>query len=319
VSYAATDLAIVVPTKDRPAKIREFLDSLCRQSARCGRILFIDGGASVRDVVLAYADRLPVEHHICQPPGQIRQRNMAIALLDERTPLVATMDDDIVFEADAIEKMIAFWNTVEAETAAVSFNIINTPPEPDTWLRRLFGLAGERPGKVLHSGMTTSNCQARQDYRADWVCGGAAVWRLQVLRDHPHRELPSRWAISEDVIFSYPIGRTYPLYVCAGARVRHEHVFDYGASRPYRFHGLTQTLWNFHFVESNRELSRAAYLWMVIGSALGRVVVGVSKFERRHLQFAYGQLEGVAKVLLARARGKDVASVIDEEARVSAR
>ncbi len=313
--YVASDLAIVVPTKDRPAKIRAFLNSLCSQSARCGRILFIDGGVSVRDVVQEYADRLPVEHHVCQPPGQIRQRNMGIGLLDDRTPLVASMDDDIVFEPDAIERMIAFWNTVESETAAVSFNIINTPPEPDTRLRRLFGLSGPEPGRVMRSGLSTSNCQATRDYRCDWVCGGAAVWRLDVLRRHPHRELPSRWAISEDVIFSYQISRDYPMYVCASARVRHEHVFDYSVKRPDRFYGRTQTLWVFHFVESNRDLSVPAFLWMVAGTAAGRAIAGLTTFDRRHLQFALGQIEALLKVGTARLRGEDVATVIEREAR----
>ncbi len=86
VRYAARDLAVLVPTKDRPAKLGQLLDSLAGQSEICGRVIIIDGGDSVRDVVMRYAGRLPVEHHVCRPPGQIRQRNMGIALLDERTP-----------------------------------------------------------------------------------------------------------------------------------------------------------------------------------------------------------------------------------------
>src|SRR5882724_9720026 len=159
-SYTPAQLAIVVPTKDRPEKIRTLLDSLCRQTVRCGRIVIIDGGASVRDLILGYVDRLPIEHHVCSSPGQIRQRNIGIALLDAGTPLIACLDDDLVFETDAMERMVNFWNTCEADTAAVSFNVINVPPEPNSWVRRLFGIAGTEPGQVLSSGATTSNCQA---------------------------------------------------------------------------------------------------------------------------------------------------------------
>jgi glycosyltransferase involved in cell wall biosynthesis len=313
--YRPSDLAILVPTKDRPAKLQEFLDSLAAQTARVGRVIVVDGGTSVRDVVLRYADRLPVEHHVCQPPGQIRQRNMGIALLDDRTPLVASMDDDIVFEPGAVERMIAFWNSVPAETAAVQFNIVNAPPEPDTRLRRLFGLSGPEPGRVLRSGFSTSNCQASSDHRADWVSGGATVWRLDVLRDHPHRELPGRWAISEDVIFSYGISRSLPMYVCASARVRHEHVFDYKVRRPERFHGLTQTLWVFYFVESNPDLSISAFLWSVAGTAAGRLLAGVATLNAAHLQFATGQIEAVLKIAAARLNGRDAAAIIEREAR----
>jgi glycosyltransferase involved in cell wall biosynthesis len=317
VTYTSADLAVIVPTKDRPAKVRALLETLSRQTAPCARILIIDGGASVRDVVMEFAGRLPVEHHVCQPPGQIRQRNMGIALLDDRTPLVASIDDDIEFEPDAMKEMIAFWNTVKPETAAVSFNIVNTPPEADTRLRRLFLLSGPEPGRVLRSGLSTSNCQATRNYRTDWVCGGAAVWRLDVLRRHPHRELPSRWAISEDVIYSYGISRSLPMYVCASARVRHEHVFDYTVARPYRFYGRTQTLWVFHFVQSSADLSIPAFLWMVAGTAIGRAVVGVATLRARHLQFALGQIEAVLKVFGGRLRGEDAAAVIEHEARAT--
>jgi hypothetical protein len=225
------------------------------------------------------------------------------------------MDDDIVFEPDAIEQMIAFWNRIEPETAAVAFNQINTPREPDTWLRRVFGLSGPEPGRVMRSGFTTSNNPAVTDHRSDWVSGGASVWRLDVLRQYSHRELPSRRAIGEDVIFSFRVSRQLPMYVCAASRVRHEHVFDYGVTRRERFQGRTQTLWLFHFVESNRELSVPAFLWAVAGTAMGRTIAGVATFNLRHLDFALGQVEALFDVGLARLRGEDAASVIEREAR----
>lgn len=314
-TYRSTDLAILVPTKDRPEQLRDLFDSLVRQTMPVGRVVVVDGGVSVRDVVMGYTDRLPVEHYVCQPPGQIRQRNMGISLLDHRTPLIASMDDDIVFEADAVEQMIAFWNRVEPETAAVAFNQINTPREPDTWLRRLFRLSGPEPGRVMRSGFTTSNNPADADHRADWVSGGAAVWRLDVLQQNPRRELPSRWAIGEDVIFSFRISRTHPMYVCAASRVRHEHVFDYGVKRRERFHGKTQTLWLFHFVESNPELSMPAFLWAVSGTAAGRAITGAATFNRGHIDFALGQVEALVNLGLARLRGRDGAWVIEREAR----
>jgi glycosyltransferase involved in cell wall biosynthesis len=312
--YSGSSLAVLVPTKDRPAKIRELLDSLLAQTESCGRILVIDGGESINDVVMAYADRLPVEHHVCRPPGQIRQRNLGISLLDDRSPLVACLDDDIVLEPQAVAAMIAFWNRCEPETAGVSFNIVNTPPEPDTSLRRLFGLAGPQPGRVLKSGATTSNCQAKTSYRAEWLCGGATVWRSEILRNHRHREIPSRWAINEDVVFSYPLGRRFLLYVCADARVAHLHVFDYRAESPDRFHGYTQTLYMLHFVELNPELSRARFTWMIMGTALGRFIVGVFRHERRHTEFARGQLIAFWRGWRTLAAGRDLADLIARDA-----
>ena len=312
--YHAADLAVLVPTKDRPGKIRELLSSLAAQDVKCGRIIIVDGGESVRDVVMSFADRLPVEHHICQPPGQIRQRNMGIALLDERTPLVASLDDDIVLEAGAVANMIAFWNGIEPETAGVSFNIINGPPEQQSWIRERFFVTAGVPGRVLPSGLTSSNCAVTEDVRTQWLCGGATVWRLDILRSSIHREIKAKWAIAEDAIFSYPIGKRFPLYVCAAARVRHEHVFDYRVKTPHRFHGYTQTTWVFYFVRSNPDLSVAAFFWMVAGTAVGRFAGGILKRDAARVQFAVGQLHGAARAAWAVITGAAPASVVGEPA-----
>jgi len=309
--YAAVDLAVLVPTKDRPGKVRKLLDSIAAQSARPGRIVFIDGGESIRELVQGYEDQVAVEHHVCQPPGQIRQRNMGIRLLDERTPLVALLDDDIVLEPAAIESMIAFWNRCEPATAGVGFNITNTPPEPRTWVRDLFFLSASVPGRVLKSGATTSNCQVKRDIRVEWLCGGATSWRLDLLRRFSHKPVATPWAIAEDVVFSYPIGKQHPLYVCAAAQVRHEHESDYRVAHPHRFHGWTQALFVMHFVEANEDLSRAAFLWMIVGTVLGRIVVGAATLERRHLEFALGQALAVSQGLWALAHGRSLTTVIE--------
>ena len=310
-TYSGQHLAILVPTKDRPAKVTNLLESLVAQEDPCGRIVIVDGGHSIRDLVMSYADRLPVEHHACIPPGQIRQRNLGISVLDDRTPLVACLDDDIVLQWDAVGALIAFWNRCEPGTAGVGFNITNTPPEPRTWIRDLFFLSASVPGRVLKSGATTSNCQVKRDIRVEWLCGGATAWRLDLLRRFSHKPVASPWAIAEDVVFSYPIGKQHPLYVCAAAQVRHEHESDYRVAHPHRFHGWTQTIFTMYFVESNADLSRAAFLWMIFGTVLGRTVVGAATLERRHLEFALGQALAVSQGLWALAHGRSLTTVIE--------
>lgn len=59
-------MAFLVPTKDRPEKLKNLLESLAHQTELCGRVIIIDGGDSVRDVVMAVADRLPVEYRECR-------------------------------------------------------------------------------------------------------------------------------------------------------------------------------------------------------------------------------------------------------------
>ncbi len=303
---------MLVPTKDRPHKLRLLLQSLAQQTVRCGRIIIIDGGESVRDTVMSFSDTLPVEHHVCQPPGQIRQRNMGIALLDDSTPLVGSLDDDIVLLPTAVEYMMRFWNTCDPDTAGVSFNIVNLPTERHSWLTGVVGLTGPEQGRVLRSGRNTSILSVPSDLRTQWLCGGATVWKLPILRTFGNRERYAQWAIAEDLLFSYPIGKLYPLYVCADAKVRHEHVFDHKVRMKHVYRGRTETLWRFAFVEAHEELSRASFLWMQLATIIGRMLQGVVSLQWRHIQFALGQIEGVASGLAAVMRGSDVGALLSE-------
>jgi glycosyltransferase involved in cell wall biosynthesis len=311
--YGEKDIAFIIPTKDRPVKLATLLDSFVRQTVQCGRIIIVDGGVSVRDVVNRFSSTLPLEYYACYPPGQIRQRNMAISLLNEGTPIVGFLDDDIVLEPGAIEAITNFWNRSEGSTAGISFNIVNNPPVRTSWLKCILGLSSRAQGRVLRSGMTTPNSPVQSDLRSQWLCGGATTWKQGILKEHLHGEISSKWAIGEDLLFSYPIGKLYPLYVCADARVRHEHQMDYVSKMKHRFHGRTQTLWLFYFIKSNRDLSFVLFLWTLSLRILGRVAMGIVTFNKDHLEFSLGQIEAAAKGCKALVSGRGIQSILSEE------
>jgi glycosyltransferase involved in cell wall biosynthesis len=311
--YTGQDLAFIIPTKDRPKQVQTVLESIAKQTTPCGRIIIVNGGQSVQDIVMSFADRLPVEYHECHPPGQIRQRNMGISLLDDRTSLVGSLDDDIVLEPEAIEAMIAFWNRCEADTAGVSFNVVNAPAFRKSIVRKLTGMGSSLQGRVLRSGYNVATSPVDKDLRTQWLSGGATVWRQEILRRVTHTEIHSRWAICEDVIFSYPIGKKSPLYVCADAKVRHEHVLDHAAKRKHRYYGRTITLWRLFFVESHPELSRMLYLWMVLCQITARCILGIFSLRTRHIEYAMGQIEGAIVGLKALRRDLSLLTLLNEE------
>lgn len=310
--YTGQDVAFIIPTKDRPEKLKNLLNSIAGQDEVCGRVIVVDGGKSVKDVVMGFSDRLPVEYYECHPPGQIRQRNMGIRLLDDHTPLVGSFDDDIVLEKGSLKEIVAFWNRCQPDTAGVSFNIINGLQEDRSWLKCMFGLSAREPGRILRSGMTTSNTHVTTDLRTQWLCGGATIWKREILERYSHKEIASKWAIAEDLIFSYPIGKKYPFYVCANARARHEHEFDYGSTKKNWFHGFTQTIMKFYFVESNKDLSRTFFLWTLLVRIVGKFVVGAFTLRIDLIEFAVGQVQGAVKGLTALIRGRDISTILTD-------
>lgn len=311
--YKSPDLAVIIPTKDRPEKVKNILESLVSQTEQCGRIMIIDGGHSVKDIVLSYSDKLPVEYFECSPPGQIRQRNLGISLLDDRTPLVASFDDDIVLDSIAIEKMIAFWNKCDPDTAGVSFNMTNYRPYRFVRTRGIFGMSSPQQGRVLRSGFNIPISPVTKDLRAQWLCGGATVWKKEILNNFINKEISSRWAASEDLMFSYPIGKQFPLYVCADAKVRHEHTDDHSAKKKYKYYGRTFTLWQLYFIESHPEMSRILFTWMIFGQIVGRLFLGSLSLDKRNIQIALGQIEGIALGLYTLFRKTDLKILLNED------
>jgi glycosyltransferase involved in cell wall biosynthesis len=293
-TYAGKDVAFIVPTKDRPQKLRNLLNSLARQTVPCGRVVIIDGGDSVRNVLLEFADSLPVEYYECNPPGQIRQRNMGIDLLDERTLLVGFLDDDIVFEPDALEKMINFWNHADINTAGVGFNNVSSSVSSYSSIFSRILTSHRVPGRVLSCGISTSFQNISSDIRTEWLGGGYTVWKHKILKEFSQDDLKTSWAAGEDLRFSYSIGKKYPLYVCAGAKVHHEHTYDQAPKGVvYVYQGRKQSLAVFYFVGSHKELSRVKCLLMLLRSAIANFLFGCATLNSHLILFSLGRVQGI--------------------------
>jgi glycosyltransferase involved in cell wall biosynthesis len=295
--YTTKHFAFIIPTRNRPDKVRNLLQSFVCQMT-CGRIIIVDSGDSIISVIEEYKDILPLEYYCSPIAGQIAQRNYGISLLDDRTPLVGCLDDDIVLMPSALEAMCSFWNNAPFETAGVGFNIINQGEISVGLLRRFTMQTSCVKGKVLRSGTSSDYHGTSVDLRISWLCGGASMWQLGILKNFPHEPINVRWAIGEDLIFSYPIGKLFPLYACAAAQVRHEHV-NSSVVRTAYYHGLIQTLMRCNLVAMNDSLSFGLFTYSVLTAALGKILLGTMLIRPSWLQFACGQIRGLSGGLWA--------------------
>ncbi len=310
--HTSNDLAIIIPTKDRPEKIKDLLNSIAMQNVQCRRIIIVDGGESIKDIILSY-EELPMEYYLCDTPGQIIQRNLALSKLTDEDKLVAFFDDDLVLMPGSIKCMIDMWNNVEKETAGISFNIINNPPVKHSFLKSLIGMSNKNMGAILGSGYNVPISPTEKNIETEWLCGGATVWKQEILQIYVNRDIKSRWAVCEDVIFSYPISKHYSLYVCAGAKVRHEHVYDHNAKIDHKYYGRTSTLWGLHFIEQNKTLSKIYYFYMISAQILIRFCMGICLFKKDKLDFAIGQVTGLNIAIRALVKKRKILSLLEED------
>lgn len=295
--YSARHLCVLVPTKDRPERVRTLLTSLVDQREPVGRVIIVASGSDIRSVIDEFAGRLHIDYVHSSESGQIRQRNLGIGLLDDRTPLVACLDDDILVEPGAVDQMIAFWNGAPADTGGVGFNIVNGTPERATRLKVWLGTSHPNAGRVLRSGMTTSLSHLSASTDTQWLNGGTSVWRADILKSHRHAEVDCPWAYAEDLIFSYPIGKRFPTFVCAGATVQHlELKTDRRASTYYVDKGRTEAIWLYYFVSSHRELSIPRLLWALTLRVTANVAAGLRERRSDRLWFSLGILEALGVI-----------------------
>lgn len=290
---------MITPTKGRHAQLSMLLQTLAAQTVPLGQVLIADGGGDAHDVVAVYQDRLPVTWLKCPQPGQIPQRNYALSRLAPDIRVVIYFDDDIQLAPNALETLLAFWNAQPTSPAGVSFNITNMPKQPDNAVRHLFCMQTEPRGKVLPSGYNTPVIGVSSNLRSEWLIGGATAWRRDILTGQTNQPIASRWAITEDLMYSYRIFKSgEQLFVCADARVEHIDHTPIETFRAGLFRGYNATMWRYLFVVRNPELSKPLFFWMMIGHILARTASGLAG---NTWQFGYvlGHLKGMFYCLLS--------------------
>jgi LmbE family N-acetylglucosaminyl deacetylase/glycosyltransferase involved in cell wall biosynthesis len=99
-------VSVVVRTRNRPALLREALESLRRQTARPAEVVVVnDGGASLGELAAAYRDAFSV----AVEEGRVRRGRSAAAnrgLELAASELVAFLDDDDLCYPDHIERLV---------------------------------------------------------------------------------------------------------------------------------------------------------------------------------------------------------------------
>jgi glycosyltransferase involved in cell wall biosynthesis len=307
----ASDICVVTPTKGRHKQLTQLLATLARQTQPVGKIIIADGGGDAEALVASFQDRLPVIWLDCPEPGQILQRNFALKQVPSSARVIIYFDDDIQLEPDAVEILVKFWNAQDQEPAGVSFNITNMPKQPDNLFRHVFLTASEPRGRVWKSGYNSPVTGVDSDLRSQWLIGGATAWRRDILFERVNEGIRSRWAITEDLMFSYPISKSGEnLFVCAQAKVHHIDDTPTETFSSGLFRGNSAVLWRYLFVIAHPELSRLAMVWMVLGQIAGRVVQGL-----RGRTWNFGYAIGYTKGLMICARsmltGRDIRHFLD--------
>jgi glycosyltransferase involved in cell wall biosynthesis len=214
-------IAFVIPTKDRPSDLKKMLNSIAEQEKKPDQIIVVDGSMpTIKNIVDSF-HHLEITYITIYPPSLAIQRNAGMALLRKDITLAGYLDDDIILEKDAIKNMLKFWDKADSNIGGTVFNITNTLPPKWTRIKSIFFLDSPTPGKVLTSGCTSILGNQKKNNSVDWLCGGATVWKREIIGEYYYDEWFKGTGYLEDVDFSFNVKHKYSLFLVANAKLAH--------------------------------------------------------------------------------------------------
>jgi GT2 family glycosyltransferase len=291
-------IAYVVPTKDRPDDLRKMLASVAAQSRLPDQVVVVDGSSPTIEGVLKDFPGLSLTYVRVFPPGLAKQRNAGMAQVRSEITIAGYLDDDLVLEPDATEKMLAFWEKAGPDVGGAAFCTANQPSASSglsVGIGALFKIADRKPGILLSSGFQSQIPAIDETIETDWLYGGATIWRCEVVAEFSYDEWYVGTGYLEDVDYSYRVHQKYRLFVIGEARVNHY-------SRPVPLErnfllGRHQVINRTYFVKKMKKFSQLPFAWGIVGQVVHNVASSVARRDTAGIRRAGGNLLGIYDVL----------------------
>lgn len=228
------DVAVVIPTLNRPGRVEAMLAGLAAQTVPPVEVVVVDAGTDTAEAVVRAHRGVNARWLSHAPPSAAMQRNAGVRALRSDATLVALLDDDLALEPDAFERMAAFWETAGQDVGGASLNLVEDVHPGHGALKRSelvtrIGLYHAEPGRVAPSGWQSAVRVLDRDTYVEWLPTAAVWWRRELFADHAFDTYFTGYSYLEDLDFSYGVSRTHRLAVVADARYRNALP---AASRP---------------------------------------------------------------------------------------
>ena len=219
-------IAFVVATKDRPADLRKMLQSLSDQSKRPDQVVIVDSSMESAETVIDQFSGLNIKYIRHPRPSASAQRNKGIGSVNADIDLIGFLDDDIVFEKGAIEKMLKFWEEAPEDVGGCAFNLKNPMRSHGSALKfssfaEWLGIYSKSKGIVMSSGWQTLTGTVSETMFVQWLPTTASVWRRDVFEQFQFDEYFNGYSYLEDLDFSLSVSKKYRLAVLAEAGFYH--------------------------------------------------------------------------------------------------
>jgi hypothetical protein len=234
--------------------------------------------------------------------GQVKQRTHGIVQLKATSGIryAMVLDDDIVLEADAIEKAIAAverYAATDPRVVGFALNITNLRKASHLYRRLLFH--PRSPGRVTASTFSSSLAGLTADIECDWVLGGAALWNLDFLYANPSNYPFAGKAYSEDLYYCSMVGERGKFVALAAVRCAHVDHYEIRKAKElgreaYR-EGVNDSRIRMSIARTFHQYSVSLTVIHILWVGFAGIVFGTVAFDRAALMLGCGRLAGLLK------------------------
>jgi glycosyltransferase involved in cell wall biosynthesis len=270
-AVSVSQIAVLIPTRNRPEKISKLLESLLFSTIKPSQIVIIASGVDIKTHLQRFETQFKITYQHTQSSGQIAQKKIGIKLISKEIDWCLFLDDDLIVHSEAIESAIeAVKSNSSIGVVGVGFSLPATSRVEDVntvtrLMGKLVGISNNNPGKVLKNGHATSYMQEDEIIVTEWL-NGASMWKKSVLGTYGEGLPSTTYAACEDLLFSYPIGKKSKLIYVPEAKLdfQKDELSNYNSLEIIR----ASTFWRYYFVSIHKELSIYLFLVAQVGRAI---------------------------------------------------
>jgi len=303
--FTREDIAVVIPTYNRPDDLKKTLDSLNLSKIIPKKIIVIDQSKNnSSELVCKSYKKLNIEYIHNSKPSTGISGNMGLVRVRKKFALILTLDDDVQISKNYFQEALKIFNSnpkivgIGGADKSRPYNFRSAK----SILSRLFLSVFFLPRKENHKfritgpyGNTESPIMARDIPDAQWLPGTNMFYRSEIYDHHLWPEIPG-YNVLQDIECSYKVYRKYgpgSLLITPKCRVNHSFSEVERYPERKRIFVSQEDRFSFYYEFFNTPLGTLKMVWSITGLIIGntaRAIFNPSKKNFLHLKYVLSAL-----------------------------